>query len=249
MAAGTQAGIVGGIRIDLKRLHETWMELIYPRQRDADDTVLGKWTPDTQEGMIAYRAWSALGVPIIALVYPLVLFGAFVRFQTRRLDSTVTRLGIVGVLVLMIVLWGGLTVLAKVQFQDDLAAGGVTAVAVASAVAVVSAGLAVGSHRIGGRGTTVLLAYPFGVTAIFLPPVVAALYSPTVANVVIPSSDALARWLLYNVLDVGGINEYLIENYERQGAAYALMWLGISVPVGWLLGLFVTLADLVRPTE
>ena len=37
--------IIGGVKIDLRRLHETWMELVYPRQRGAGDTVLGRWTP------------------------------------------------------------------------------------------------------------------------------------------------------------------------------------------------------------
>lgn len=249
MSVGSE-GVVSGIRFDLNRLHETWMEIVYPRQRDASDTVLGTWTPDSALGMALYRLWSALGVPVIAVVYPLVLCGVFVRYQTRRIDGTATRLGAVGVVLLSVLVWGALAALARYEPGSiDLVSGGFTAVAVAGGVATVSAALAVAFRRVGGRGTTVALAYPFAMTAIFLPPVVAALYSTAVASVVIPASDSLSRWFLYEVLTVVGIAEFFIENFERQGFAYVVIWLAISFPLGWLLGLLVTLADLVRPTE
>ncbi|WP_424003085.1 hypothetical protein ACOZ4I_03515 [Haloarcula salina] len=249
MSVGSE-GVVSGIRFDLNRLHETWMEIVYPRQRDASDTVLGTWTPDSASGMALYRLWSALGVPVIAVVYPLVLCGVFLRYQTRRIDGTATRLGAVGVVLLSVLVWGSLAALARYEPGSiDLVSGGFTAVAVAGGVATVSAALAVTFRRVGGRGTTVALAYPFAMTAIFLPPVVAALYSTAVASVVIPASDSLSRWFLYEVLTVVGVADFFIENFERQGFAYVVIWLGISFPLGWLLGLLVTLADLVRPTE
>jgi len=243
-------GIVGGIRVDLRRMHETWMEIVYPRQRNANDTVLGTWTPDSQLGMALYRAWSVLGVPIVGVVYPLVLLGAFLRYQTRRIDGAATRLGLVGVVLLSVLVWGGLAAVARVEpGQIDLIEGGFVAVAAAGGVATVSGALAVGTRALGGRGTTVLLAYPFAVTAIFLPPVVAALYSTYVAGVVLSGSDALARWFLFDVLGRGNaVAQFFIQNFERQGFAYVLMWLGISFPLGWLLGSLVSLADLVRPT-
>ncbi|WP_336337726.1 hypothetical protein [Haloarcula brevis] len=249
MSTGSH-GVVGGIRIDLNRLHETWMELVYPRQRNATDTVLGTWTPDSAVGMALYRLWSALGVPVIALVYPLVLCGVVLRYQTRRIDGTATRLGVVGVVLLSALVWGGLAALARYEpGRINLVSGGFTAVAVAGGVATLSAALAVTFRRVGGRGTTVVLAYPFAVTAVFLPPVVAALYSTTVAAVVIPASDSLSRWFLYEVLASVGLAEFFIQNFERDDIAHILIWLGISIPVGWVLGLLVTLADLVRPTE
>jgi len=249
MSTGSH-GVVGGIRIDLNRLHETWMEIVYPRQRNADNTVLGTWTPDSSVGMVLYRLWSAIGVPVIALVYPLVLCGVVLRYQTRRIDGTATRLGVVGVVLLSVLVWGGLAALARFEPGSiDLVSGGFTAVAVAGGVATLSAALAVTFRRVGGRGTTVALAYPFAMTAIFLPPVVAALYSTTVASVVIPASDSLSRWFLYEVLATVGAAEFFIQNFDREGIAYVIIWLGISIPLGWVLGLLVTLADLVRPTE
>ncbi|MDX1745502.1 MAG: hypothetical protein R3324_06155, partial [Halobacteriales archaeon] len=85
--------------------------------------------------------------------------------------------------------------------------------------------------------------------AFFLPPVVAALYSPSLAEVVFPRSQVLAIWLLDTVLAVGGINEFLRARFELVGLAYVGMWFGLAVPIGWALGLLVTLANLVRPTR
>ena len=109
--------------------------------------------------------------------------------------------------------------------------------------------LAVGTKSAGGRATTVLLAYPFAMTAIFLPPVVAALFSKTLAAVVLPNSTALARWLLANALAPIGLAETFSRTFELEGLGYVVMWLAISFPVGWILGSLVALADLVRPTE
>lgn len=236
-------GIVAGIRVDLRRLHDAWMELLFPRQRDVEHAVLGRWRPRRTRDRVVYWAWAAIGVPFLAVLYPLALLGFAIRFNARRLDSASTRLGLVGVVLLAIIVWGALTAAAYVQLSGTA----VLAVGSASVVAVISAGLAAVFTERGGRVTTVLLAYPFGVTAVLLPPVVAALFSPTVADAVLPGSDSLAVWLLDNPLAVFGIGDYLRDNFDLAGVAYVLMWFAIAVPFGWLLGLLVTLADLVRP--
>ncbi|MFC6732072.1 hypothetical protein [Haladaptatus sp. DYSN1] len=236
-------GVLAGIRVDLKRLHETWMELVFPRQLDTEHTVLGKWRPNNTLGKVSYRLWGALGAPLVAIFYPLALFGYMTRFYTRKIDGTATRLGVLGVLLLSLVVWGALTALARMRFSAD----GFIAVAAASVVATVAAVLAVLSSRAGGRGTTVLLAYPFGMTALFLPPVVAALYSPTLADAIFPQSTTLAKWILDNLLTVGDLNTYIRTKYDLEGVAYVGMWFGIAVPLGWLLGILVTIADLLRP--
>jgi hypothetical protein len=237
----SDGGIVEGIKIDVVRLHETWMELVFPRQRTAIHNVLGKWQPRTRGDRIKYRLWAALGVPIVALLYPLLLVGFATRFYARRFDSATARLGLVGVVLVTAVLWGLLTALARVRLGDEF-----IAVAAASVVAVVSAGLAVLFTRVGGRGTTILLAYPFAMNAIFLPPVVAALYDPALSGV-LDRSESLAIFLLDEVLYVGGINEFLRENYSLEGLGVVLMWIGIATPLGWFLGCVVTLADAVKP--
>lgn len=240
---GPSGGVVDGIRVDVKRLHDSWMELLFPRQREAEHSVLGRWRPRRPRDLAAYRTWAALGVPLVAILYPLALLGFAVRFYARRFDSASTRLGVAGVVLLAVVVWGALTAAAYVR----LSPAAVLAVGSASTVAVVSAGLAALFARRGGRATTVLLAYPFGVTAVLLPPVVAALYSPTLGEAVLPGSDSLAIWLLENPLGALGVDEVLRENFDLAGFAYVLMWFAIAIPLGWLLGLLVTLADLVRP--
>ncbi|MHB9288242.1 hypothetical protein ACKVMT_14535 [Halobacteriales archaeon Cl-PHB] len=248
MAAGTQAGLVDGVKFDLKRMHETWMEFVYPRQRGADETVLGKWTPQGGLQLYLYKLWSAVGAPAVALVYPFVLLGYFFRFQTRRIGAGAARIGAIGVVGLVVVIWGGLAVLAKFQFSESLSAGGVTAVAAASAVAILAAALAYLFWRLGGRVVTVLFAYPLAMTAIFLPPIVAALFSTAVAEVVLTRSDSIARWFVFEGPDLFGAKAYLVDNFERTEFAHVIIWFAVSIPVGWLLGTVVTLADLVRPT-
>lgn len=238
-------GLLGAIRIDLVRLHRTWMEVLFPRQLNPGP-IVGRWSPSTTGGAVLFNAWAALGLLAVALGYPLLLFGFGVRFHARRLDSAGTRLGIAGVVVLSILVWGGLTVLAWLRNFD---ADGLVAVAAAGLVATVALAMAVVFARVGGRGTTVVLAYPSAMTGLFLPPVVAAFYSPALAGVVFPGSQQLAIWLLDTVLAVGGLGGFLRERFVLEGVAYVLMWTGIAVPLGWLLGVLVSLADAVRPTD
>ncbi len=243
MHGGTTTGFAGAIRYDLKRLHESWMALFFPRQRGTETGVLGKWEPSSTSGKIAYRAWSALGAPVVAALYPLALVGFAVRYYTRRIDGTATRLGALGVILVSILVWSGLTALARLRFSTT----GFLAVGAAGGIATVAAALAYLTGTRGGRASTVLLAYPFAMSALFLPPVVAALYSPTLSSVVLDNSYTLAIWILDNPLDLWGLNTLLREQFTLEGANYVAMWFGISVPVGWLVGLLVTLADVVRP--
>jgi MFS family permease len=242
--AGSSPGIVSLVRNDLARLHVGWMDVAFPRQRDPHPTI-GRWEPSTLPERLAYWLWALLGVVALAVGYPLALAGFTVRFYSRRLYSTALALGILGVVVVATIVWTGLTVgVYLLEFSRE----GVLAVAAGGGVAVVSAALATAFTRRGGRLTTVLFAYPFGVTAVFLPPVVAALYSPTLGQWVFPNSYSLAVWLLENPLSVAGVAAFLRSQFTLAGVAYVGMWFGLAVPVGWVLGLLVTLADFVRPT-
>jgi len=246
MARGTrQGGLVNAVRYDLRELHDGWMALFFPRQRQKEHSVLGKWRPQSTAGRVFYRILGAVGVPLVGFLYPLVLFGFAVRYQTKRIDRTAASLGVLGVLVLSLLVWGGLTAVAWKRFST----AGFYAVGAAGGVATLAAVLAYLARRVGGRFTTVLFAYPFGMTALFLPPVVAALYSPTVSAVVFPNSESIAVWLLDNVLTYRDLDAYLRTRYDLEGLAYVGMWFGIAVPVGWIFGVFVTLANVVRPSS
>ena len=239
-----RAGVVGAVKIDLARLHGGWMEILFPRQRGRGHSVMGKWKPETLPQAITYYGWYLIGALGLLLAYPLAVSGLATRFYASKLDSTATRLGIVGVTVLALVVWGLLTLVAFIELPWE----SFQAIAAASGVAVVSTTIAAVCSKYGGRVVTVFIAYPFAMTAIFLPPVVAALVTPSLEPHVLEPSYDLAAWLLDNVLFVGGFNEYLRANYELVGAAYAAMWFGFAISVGWFLGLLVALANLVRPS-
>lgn len=235
-------GLLGAVRIDILRLHETWMEVVFPRQLNPGH-VLGKWKPETSVQKSGYYLWAALGLLPVLIGYPLLLVGFGTRYYAGKLDSAATRLGVIGAILLSVVVWGGLSVVARFQLSFE----GFLAVVAASAVATVAAAAAVFFSRIGGRITSVLLAYPSAMTALFLPPVVAALYSPMLGEIIFPNSEELAIWILDTILVVGGLNDLLREQFALEGIGYALMWFGLAIPVGWGLGLLVTFADLVRP--
>jgi hypothetical protein len=235
-------GLVEGIKIDVVRLHETWMELVFPRQRTSVHQVLGKWQPRGRGDKIKYRLWAAIGVPIVGLLYPFLLVGFGVRFNARRFNTATAKLGVIGVVLFTALIWGALTAAVRYRLEFD----GFLAVGAASGVAVVSAGLAALFARVGGRGTTVVFGYPFAMNAVFLPPVVAALYDPSLSGV-LDQSEMLAIFLLENLLYVYDINDYLRSSFSLEGMGVVLMWIGIATPLGWLLGLLVTLADLIRP--
>lgn len=235
--------LLTAIRVDLRRLHDGWMGLVFPRQRIAPHNVLGRWRPQTLSGRLSYWIWYLIGAPLVLALYPPLLAGFAVRFQAHKLDNMATRIGILGVVLLSLVVWGVLSLVAFVRLPIE----GFVAVLAAGIVATTSAALAFVLARVGGRGTTIALAYPFGVNAIFLPPVVAAFYSPWLAQVIFPGSERLAIWILANLFEPVGLRWVINAYFDLTGVAYAGMWFAIAVPVGWVLGLLVALADLVRP--
>jgi hypothetical protein len=174
-----------------------------------------------------------------------LLVGLAARFYARRFDSAATRLGLVGVVLGLVVVWGALTALARVQLDPR----GFYAVAGASVVAVLASIVAVTTATRGGRASTVLVAYPAGMTALFLPPVVAALFSETLGSLIFPRSITIAEVLLNTVASRLGVEQFFRQSFELEGLGYVLLWFGIAVPLGWLLGILVSLADLARPNH
>lgn len=242
MTTGT--GVLEAVRIDLERLHAAWMELVFEGQLEPIHPTLGKWRPESTGEHLVYWPWAALGLLVLLVGYPLAVVGFVVRAYAGRIRTAAVAMGLLGVVILTAVIWGLLTLatyLAAFPWR------GVVAVGVGGGVATISAALAVLFARVDGRPVTVVLAYPFALTAIFLPPVVAAFYSPSLADVVFPNSDVIATWILDNVLSFWGIAAYLRATFTLVGFGYIAMWLALSFPVGWLFGLLVSLANLVRP--
>ncbi|WP_410766588.1 hypothetical protein [Haloferax sp. DFSO60] len=235
------AEMVTGMRIDLRWLHMSWMEVVFARDRS--NSVVENRKPEDTGGAVAYHLWAALGVLFLVVGYPLFVVGLATRYYAHRIDRFTAGLGFVGVAVLSVLIWG---LFSAATYISPIAFEGFVAVVVAGVVATISAVLTLYFKRLDGRPVTVLLAYPLGVTAIFLPPVVASLYSPTLASIVFPSSTSLAIWILDNVLDFAGVASFIRASFELQGLAYVGMWFALAVPVGWFLGGLVTLVDGVR---
>lgn len=239
-------GTMESIRVDLRYLHRSWMGLAFPRQTAGDHAVVVSWKPETVRQRVAYGAWGALGLLAVSLVYLLTVLGYALRFYSRRIDRTAASLGFLGVVAISLVAWGTLsaaTLFSAIPF------GGFLAVVTAGIVATISAVLALYFSRNGDRATTIALGYPFGVTALFLPPVVAALHSEWLAEIIFPGSTTLAIWILDNLLDFAGINAFIRATFDLQGIAYVGMWFALAFPVGWALGLLVTLPTWIRESR
>jgi len=245
MSTGDQS-IADAVKVDLRKFHETWMELLFPRQRAADHTVLGKWRPETPREKVTYRGWFAVGFPVVAILYPLALLGVLVRFHARQIDVSIEKIGAIGVFLLAVLVWGGLA--ALVEFQLNFPEDEANAIIGASVVAILSTAFALFFRHVDGRLATVFFAYPFAMTAIFLPPVVAALLSDQLAQFSIVYSEEVRVFIQDEVLAEVGLKDYFVENFDTTGGAYVIMWVVISVPVGWLLGIMVSLANFIRPT-
>jgi len=240
----TDSELVAAVRADFLRLLTAWRELLFSTNSDSHP-VRNRWHPQTTRDRLVFWTWSALGAVLIAAVYPFAIAGFWVRYVTRQLSRAATGLGLLAIIAIAAVAWSALTALA----WGGLPAAGFKAVLTASVVATVSAGLAWGTARAGGRRLTLLAAYPFAVAAIFLPPVTAALFSPTLGEIILPRSTSLAAWLLDNLLFVGDLNALIRQQFNLSGLAFVGMWSGLAVPIGWGLGLLVTFANAVRPRD
>lgn len=238
----TDSELVAAIRADLVRLLTVWRGFLFSMESVAHP-ARARWRPETTRDRLAFWLWSALGAALIAVVYPFAVAGFWVRYVARRLNRVATGLGLLVIVAAVGVVWSALTALA----WGGLPTSGFIAVLTASVVATISAGFAWATARAGGRRVTLVAAYPFAVAAIFLPPVTAALFSPTLAEVILPRSTSLAEWLLDNLLFVGDLNAIIRRRFDLAGIAFVGMWSGLAVPIGWGLGLLVTFANAVRP--
>lgn len=234
---------IRAMRTDLSQLHSAWMGLLFGEGLRADHSIVEVRHLETSRAAATHRLWAWVGVIAVAVWYPLVLIGLATRFYSRRIDRWTASLGFLGVLLVSIIGWGILTI---ATYIGPITFEGVIAVAIASLVATVSAVLALYCTRRGGRSWTVALGYPFGMTGLFLPPVVASLHSPTLAAIIFPRSESLAIWLLDTFLARVGLATIIRASFELEGLAYVAMWFGIAVPLGWVLGGLVTVASRAR---
>ncbi|MFC6904985.1 hypothetical protein [Halalkalicoccus tibetensis] len=235
-------GPVGAIDVDLRRLHAGWMGLAFPSRRVAMGPVPGNGIPSATTGLVAYGGWAGLGALVVVLLYPLVAVGFAVRAPVRRIGRMATDLGIAGVVALSALLWGGLTAMAYLQFSRW------GFVAAAAVVGTFAAAAAVPCSR-GGRKAAVLLAYPLGLAAIVLPVLVVGSLPMTLSSASLPGSSVLAVGLLEGSLASIGASDPVPDGTTLGGLAAVGAWFGLVVPLGWMLGCTLALADLVRPSR
>jgi hypothetical protein len=240
----TDSELIAAVRADFRRLLAGWRELLFSKTSDSHP-VRSRLRPRSTTGRLAFWLWSALGTALITVAYPFAVAGFWVRYVTRRLNHIATGLGFLAIVAAVAVAWSALTALA----WGGLPASGFKAVLTASVVATLSAGLAWVTARAGGRRLTLLVTYPFVVAAVFLPPVTAALFSPTLGELILPRSTSLAEWILDNVLFVGNLSTVIRRQFDLSGVAFVAMWSGLAVPVGWGLSLLVVFANAVRPRD
>ena len=115
-------------------------------------------------------------------------------------------------------------------------AGTVTALALASGVAVASGALSALTWRVDGHTSTALSAYPFAVTAAFRPPVVAALSRDPRFGLV-ERSDDIAYPVTNEGPDPPGVVPRLEANFERRDEDHVVIRSVVLFPVGRALGL------------
>jgi hypothetical protein len=254
-----RGSVLGGLRHDVQRLHRGWMDLLFPRQFGDEHPVLGRWRPETQGEHARFWPWWVLGAIVVGVGYPLALCGFAIRFYSRKVDRLAVAVGVVGVLAATAITWGVLALFVRLQLSN----AAFLAVVAAGITATISAGVALLFTWWDGRLATVGVAYPAAVTTIFLPPVVVALFSTGVASDLYPIGEGVARFVFEAILPAG-MEERLRGTYDFDpgrgisaedgplvltlGTAQVLLWLAISVPLGWTIGLLVTLAEFVRPS-
>ena len=242
---GTVGDILAAIRIDFSRLLSGWRGLVFTRRPTAHVTDTDKWRLDAPWKRAVFIVWSLLGMAVLSVLYPFVAVGFWLRYVVRQIDRALASLGIIVIVAGVAVVWTGLTAVAWAR----LSMSGFQAVFAASVVATVSVALSWVFKRTQSRLLTLLVSYPFAVSAAFLPPVTAALYSPTLGSFVLPGSASLAVWLLDNPLRFLGVGAFLREQFDLTGLAFLWMWFAFSIPTGWVLGALVTIANGIRPGD
>lgn len=234
-----------GLVEDLTRLHEVWMELVFPRQRTYHRSVLGKWRPTTGIDRAKYYSWGMIGIAVLTVLYPALILGLVTRTTTQQLDAGVESLGLVGAGAVLTVAWGGVAALATVAMPARVG----YYVVGACLLGLGSAGLIVWIAGARRSPSAALLLYPAGVTSVLLPPLAMLLFSGQVGGWVFPRDAAIAEVLLNNLARAVGAERLLGQGPVLRGAVYALLWIVVALPAGVALERLVGFADTIRPEQ
>lgn len=211
-----------------------------------------QWLPDLDSGSFDGLGWVAgvlagVGVVMLSIVYNLALaigvlgiaatlLGLFLVGDPRHLGRVVRRLSnhplfwlVIGVYALFggVVFVPGLVVIV-VELAVALLVGGTLLV-------VLGAGWVTFRSR-PSRGVRIAIAYPFAIGAIVVPVAATTLVSPTFAIIARVATEGLAIIILDTVFQFGDINRWIRATFDLDGSGYLLMWLAISISLGWIAG-------------
>lgn len=87
-----------------------------------------------------------------------------------------------------------------------------------------------------GPVATVLVVHPLGGVALALPPIAAALVSPTFRTVARSFTTDVAVWLLIHLFRPIGLSRFLQQQFDLEGVGFVLLWTAVIVIVGWVIG-------------
>lgn len=226
---------------DIKKLHGVWMGILFSKYNDPHP-VIGKYQPEGTIKKILYWFWAIIGIVTTVLSYPIVLVGLVLRIFTTSIAKVGTKLGITKTISMMAIVWASMIAGITYQYGFD----NTLVLSISASIALVSLLISFYSYRNGGRKTTIIISYPAAYTAIFLPPVTAAILAPF-GDPIINQSIRVAEYMLINWASTIGMEEWIRTNFELTGIYHAVMWFVISTIVGWITGLFIVISELIRP--
>lgn len=216
---------------DLHRIHLLWMSLLYPRQLN-QHSVTGRWKPESVVRVVGFRLWGVLSVPVVGVSYALFLLGMIFRHAVETAVAVADKAGISLTVFGFGLFWLGIS-LALYNYTDPAQT---LAFAVSAVVALVCLTISILSQRRFGAVGTVLVSYPTAYNSVFLPPITAAVTtSADILAPILPTSYSIAVVVL-NALPTP-LSSFLRSTFQIDGGGHLLMWVGISIVVGWTTGI------------
>lgn len=228
------------IRRDIKTVHAYWISILFEK-KNRPHPVAEEDIPTNRVQMSIYIIWSVLGYPVSVIGYLLAIAGNIIKIFVDRIVSKADDLGISNVFIFALIAWMiiGIVVFYLYGQEDAIA------FAISSIISLLFLIISFVSREIGSAKTTVIISYPAAYTAVFLPPVSAALIVPEIASLVFPLSVDVVNYILDLPIVFDALENYLRSTFNLEGVSHLILWTLISVTLGWFTGISVKSAELV----
>lgn len=227
---------------DARILHNYWMDIAYDRHSNPHP-VVGEYKPENRNGLIAYYVWSILGIAFVTGAYPISYIGILTKiYCVDNITGFVEDKGITKTLILLGLVWIALSIISYI-FQPTQTTYAVIA---SSIVAMLSAIVSYIIYLTEDNRLRVAVGYPSAYTAILLPPVMFSVLSPIFGEPILEFTSDIVIFLKNNLAVHLGLKEFFTENFDLVGLAHVVLWLNISLIIGWATGFPVQLAKIIR---